>query len=251
MARGAFWKITGRFADITQLLFAQPIIIGVSWFVAAMGQTVPFVSTLGLFGISLIGLGCYLVLSLCAWLQSKVKKRRQTDEDSSSRLYQIIKWKGWAWIIFAGFVAGGAAQIETRPRLPLGVAKTHVKHPIASYREMKQGTITGRSVVLSMVPRNPDKPMRIVNKVFDQCQIIGPAVVTRLGRMEMMQCSFIGETGLEDILLETKSSMVTGMIVLQDCKFSQCSFMGISIAGYSNELAEIRKNTGVGPGPRR
>ena len=73
------WEKLGRFVLLKEL-FSGPVIIGFSALTAMLSQREPFISALGWFGMICTGLGACLVLSLCAWLQSKAFGEKRTAD---------------------------------------------------------------------------------------------------------------------------------------------------------------------------
>jgi hypothetical protein len=99
----------------------------------------------------------------------------------------------------------------------------------------------GRTVILSEIPREKPDYMTIRNKKFLQCNIIGFAVVCLMG------CTFSTSTvyvhpvvGKEGALLETDGQATMGMIGLENCTFSLCTFAYISFAGNRQFIEEMR-----------
>src|SRR5689334_3371820 len=164
-----------KIADILQVSTAFPITLGVSWFVGVLSQNVPFVTAYGLFGMIVITTLFFLVFSLIRrlWFPKSKKKGGNDQAEPGIQKFFQSKWIGWGFLIVC--IVAGLCQIEVRPRLPLGFPPSEVTHPIASRNEMRKGRITGRSVIISEVPRATDNPVVISDKTFYQCQIIGPA----------------------------------------------------------------------------
>jgi hypothetical protein len=115
--------------------------------------------------------------------------------------------------------------------------------PIASYREMRQPIISGRTVILMEVPRNRSEPMIsgvIEDKVFEHCSIIGPAVVAASGKNDITLSEFYTGGNPDNLLLETKGKLMVGMIAFNNCKFRMCEFKSISFAGPPDALEVMR-----------
>ena len=148
-------------------------------------------------------------------------------------------WWGWRWIFLVSCVIVGLRFVDTRPVLPMGVNLSKITLPIASYSEMRGQQITGRTVILSAMPRF-SVPFVIKNKKFYKCIILGPAVVAWDNNIVIGQCAFNGHD-IESCLLETKSKYNDSAILLDNCEFLQCDFGGISFIGDSNTLDVIRK----------
>ena len=74
---------------------------------------------------------------------------------------------------------------------------------------------------------------------FQNCRIIGPAVLVPLAGGSIHHCTFDTSEGVDSIFWEipaTRTSVV-GAVGLVNCHFSACTFVGIGIAG-PRELRE-------------
>ena len=181
----------------------------------------------------------FLVLCVCLALISYINRNCTHEQRTKAqkRNSKII-----AWSIAGICVLSGYLLWEKSPQLPRGVDPSIVKFPIASYSEMKKDTIFGRTVIISEVPRDSKNLSRIKEKQFDNCQILGPAVVTPEGFDRVFtQCEFgILNNDIESIFLEAKGSSISGTIGIRDCKFSQCKFAFLTFAGNKDFLDKMR-----------
>ena len=211
-----------------------------------LGQNVPYISAFGMFGVFVTGLGVLLVLSLVVCLQTIVKrKRRSIQATPTGRFEKIIQWKIWRWLIFAACLIIGISFLELRPKLPYGLSPSAISLPIASYREMSKNAIFGKTVIITAVPRNLASPMALKDKTFQNCLIIGPAVLAPTSNNAFVLCQFgVLPSGVNSILLQSDSTMRIGMIEVQNCKFIQCQFLGISFVGDAHFLDDLRKSAG-------
>lgn len=237
MAKNNVWITIGRGADILSLLSTKIVSLGISCLMGATAQNVPTVSTLGFFGMGMVTILCLFILTLTAWLGERSAKTKKF----ATRISGHGKWqKILRWIFGIGLIGAAIYQIELRPTLPLGISKAEVLHPIATYSEMNKPVIRGRTVIVTALPRKRGSTLLIADKRFEQCQIIGPAALLIVPPFEMSQCQVAG-VDREGVFFETKSKVGgTGMIGLGNCKFHQCSFLGISFAGNTEIISKLR-----------
>jgi MFS family permease len=234
------WEKLGRFVLLKEL-FSGPVIIGFSALTAMLSQREPFISALGWFGMICTGLGACLVLSLCAWLQSKAfGEKRTADKVEEGRIYKIVHWWGWQWLFLAVCLIVSCLFIDSRPRLPSWEKPGVITMPIASYREMQKEKVVGRTVLINEVPRDSQDPMHIKNKIFEHCVILGPAVLA-LTHTLMVSCELQSWKSADDILLESKSNIGIGILTADHCGFNQCQFVFITFAGNEQTIDQIRK----------
>lgn len=69
---------------------------------------------------------------------------------------------------------------------------------------------------------------------FQNCRIIGPAVLVPLGEGSMNHCTFDVEQGGTDAIfweITPDREYVVGAVALVDCHFSSCTFVSIGLAG--------------------
>lgn len=242
-SKGGFWQFIGKFADVQQL-FSVPITIGISSIGATLSQHVPFISAFGLFGLFCVAVGIFLLLSICVWLRPKSKnKARSGTAVENGMLSRILDWKGWKWMICAACVIVSLWFVDSHPPLPAGINPALITLPIASYREMRESTIVGRTVILNAVPRSKLLSTVIEAKTFEHCLILGPAVVGLIYPNTFHATGFdIAEPTRESILMETKSPVSVGVIGLSKCTFEYCKFNSISFCGTHEQIEEMRRS---------
>lgn len=231
------WEFAEKFVILKEIFTTSPVLAGLAWLIAMFGQSVPYISAFGLFGIIVTAVIAFLVFSVCLALQSVSKKKRSPQRMPQTPLQKVIQWRIWRWLIFTACLITGSFFLDLRPTLPSGISPSEISLPIASYRDMKETRIIGKTVILGQVPNA--RPMVIENKEFDSCLILGPAVVTGIGANHFWGNQFDTFTDPRDILLETKTPIRIGMIVLTDCTFKMCEIRYISFAGDSNFIAKI------------
>ncbi len=82
---------------------------------------------------------------------------------------------------------------------------------------------------------------------FQNCRIIGPAVLVPLGSGSMQHCGFDVEQGGVDAIfweIPPDREYVVGAVGLINCHFSSCTFVSIGIAG-TPELRQELERAGV------
>jgi hypothetical protein len=67
---------------------------------------------------------------------------------------------------------------------------------------------------------------------FSNCRIIGPAILGILDNVSMLHCTWIAP-GLDAVLwvVPPERGPVIGIVGVQNCTFSRCTFENIGIAG--------------------
>ncbi len=81
---------------------------------------------------------------------------------------------------------------------------------------------------------------------FQNCRLIGPAVVIPLRGGGIVHCTFDAPEGLDAIFWEIPEgrTWVVGGVGLVDCYFSACTFLGIGLAGPPRLREELERNFG-------
>jgi hypothetical protein len=87
----------------------------------------------------------------------------------------------------------------------------------------------------------------IGDRIFEDCDVWGPAVVLIRGTGKVKDCSWDGGGGrLEDlIILLPDQGRPTGAILFQNCQFIRCKFHRISYAGTQRDIDEFKGGTSV------
>lgn len=225
------WEVISRASNL-QGLFSVPIMCGISSIGAMLSQHIPIISAFGGFGIFCSFLATLLILSICSWLKFKTKKNIPKTEIDPPWWKGLILWAGWKWIIMIDLFLISYCFFDSRPPLPIGIMPSNILFPIASYNDMQQSNIVGKSIIITAMPRN-EPPLAIKNKRFENCQIIGPAVLGLSGELFLEQCRFgVLNRDPDSIFLETKSEdILAGFTEMRDCQFVQCHFLAICFAG--------------------
>lgn len=86
----------------------------------------------------------------------------------------------------------------------------------------------------------------IQGRTFENCQILGPAVLALLGKTTISHCTFDGND-FEDIAwpIATDRQTMIGAVGVADCEFFRCRLVQIGIAVPAAEIEQLR--TGFGP----
>ncbi len=160
----------------------------------------------------------------------------------------------WGLILILVFISVGVAlilldrlrQLFRSYSLPSGNQAVAVQEavsgtehkPIASKEEMLQGTISGKEVLIYEVPRQGTV---IRHKTFEECDIIGPAILCPLS-MQFDLCLFTYEGNPDAILWKIPEEKSTaGAILLEGCRFNHCKFIGIGFCGPKKTLAVFKQ----------
>lgn len=84
-----------------------------------------------------------------------------------------------------------------------------------------------------------EKPI-IEGKTFEECTLLGPAMVYLFGVSTVHNCSFDG--GMDSLFIEVEADrVVIGVIGLKDCVFRKCRFRGIGVIGPSDLIKRWRE----------
>jgi hypothetical protein len=80
----------------------------------------------------------------------------------------------------------------------------------------------------------------IDGRIFESCWLFGPAVLVFTGSVDLA-VAIVGDRP-EDMLftLEPGHSIVQGPIIVKDCVFRDCHFIGIGIMGQAEDIAQFR-----------
>lgn len=78
---------------------------------------------------------------------------------------------------------------------------------------------------------------------FENCLILGPAVVALTGESSLEGCQFNGEP--DELLWEIPTSRpkVIGATLLEDCRFARCTFQQVGFAGPPEFIDKFLKGT--------
>jgi hypothetical protein len=110
--------------------------------------------------------------------------------------------------------------------------------PIASVQELAQQVIVSRTVQIYNVPRNVDI---IDGKVFEDCAIVGPAIIASLEGTLFDLCRFGHPGQFKWLFWETaQDRVVIGVIGLRRCVFRNCNFAGIGLCGTRKVINDMK-----------
>ena len=151
--------IHGLAREVGVNILSAPVLAGISCLGATMTQRVPYLSNFGDFGMLMFAICIFVLLSLGKWLQHQAAPVSARKNPKTLTKYQkIILWWGWKWIIFISFVFAACLLIDFKPTLPAFVNPSQISLPVASFREMNQSSIIGKTVILSQVPTEKNAP---------------------------------------------------------------------------------------------
>lgn len=80
---------------------------------------------------------------------------------------------------------------------------------------------------------------------FENCQLIGPAILAPLGATSIMHCGFDGDADALIWSIPSDRTAVIGAIGAEDCTFSGCRFTRIGLAVPAGQVAGVRAGLGV------
>jgi hypothetical protein len=134
--------------------------------------------------------------------------------------------------------------------LPAWTDKTGIRRPITSDEDLKQDRIIGKTVFVSYIP--PQKTRlpgigpavyEVRNKTFQECDLVGPAIVSIGGKSVVEYCSLEGPTGgkIESHLVLMQDKVLFGAIRFTDCGFLRCRFVDIGMAGDQVDLDHMKQ----------
>ncbi len=82
----------------------------------------------------------------------------------------------------------------------------------------------------------------IKNKVFDNCRIIGPAVMT-IAHTEIRGCGASGTPDTNFVVVPNEA--MEGILLLEGCRILNCTFVNVSFVGNGELIAKLREGFGV------
>jgi hypothetical protein len=222
-------------------LFNGPLVVAVSALGSALSQKIPFISAYGAFGLLVVGLLLFFVSAaasaLWVWVAGKLNEGRAAKKKGATN--KLV------WSVAIACVFLGIFFYRHAPPLPAGIPPAVLELPMATYRELQQDRIVGRSVVLNQLPQVPGRATTIQNKVFENCILLGPTVIAMPSNTVVRQCRFeslrSGGT-IDDMLLISNGEKMTGMLGFYDCRFEMSTFVGVSFAS-SREGADMIKRS--------
>ena len=92
---------------------------------------------------------------------------------------------------------------------------------------------------------------RIRHTTFEECEILGPALVYSIGPTYNVHSSIQVEVSVEAISFDIQEGRhVIGLVGLDGVTFSRCSFRGIGFAGMQADFANFRQAMLPGKRPR-
>ena len=80
---------------------------------------------------------------------------------------------------------------------------------------------------------------------FENCQIVGPAVLILLGKTLVQDCNWEATPESMIWVVEDDRDSVTGAIGLEDCEFYGCRFVRAGLAVKRMDLPKVLKGFGI------
>lgn len=89
-----------------------------------------------------------------------------------------------------------------------------------------------------------DKPV-VKDKTFEDCELIGPAMIFLTGSTFMVNSSFEGSFEKTVLILREKRWLM-GVVAFEDCIFKRCKFLKVGIIASPGQEEKYRKGFGEG-----
>lgn len=140
-------------------------------------------------------------------------------------------WLVMGLVVF--FVSTGALlwQHIYRPNRALPKEGQHTNHAESYFANQR--------VVLNDI-LIPETPPIIADKVFENCDIVGPAIITFIGTGLMLACSFDGSPLSTFYEVEEGRGLV-GIIGMKDCTIRNSRLHRIGLVGTKAQIAQWQK----------
>lgn len=144
----------------------------------------------------------------------------------------------WIWnqIAIRKYLAG----MHLFPSLPLAASATK---PMATAAELAEPRIAGRTLRIYDVQRSND--VIVSDRVFEDCDILGPAIVGAIDEVTMLDECEWGVPSL-DARVYWKASpgqQLVGIIGLQRCVLRRCRFFNVGFCGPKQFIRELKQRT--------
>ncbi len=175
---------------------------------------------------------CSLLATLALW------HRRRTSEPR-------VVWGAWGVSVgclglLAGVLWGWMPRAVSESLLhPLD--PVFQDRPLASSHDLEQSYIKGKRVRLCDVPRSDKDRRYISGKIFEDCIIDGPAVVSLQGG-GFAQMHLDRRQPIDDLFITVEDGRaVYGIVALsQDCQFRNCVLNDIAYIGTAADVARAK-----------
>src|SRR6266496_4718371 len=136
-------------------------------------------------------------------------------------------------------------------KMPIWVDQAAIKRPLATNEDLKQDRVIGKTVFVSHIPVKftrlegvGPQVFQVSGKTFQDCDLIGPAIIMLQGKGVGEQCRLRHPSGsrLESFLLLMQDHYIFGVIPFNDCGMLGCNFINVGFAGNADELEAIKKS---------
>lgn len=112
--------------------------------------------------------------------------------------------------------------------------------------ELQSATIKNRSVRVGRLPLDGAK---ISGRTFENCMILGPAIIFGLDGTVFEQCRFGYEGKIETILWTVrKDRFIVGVVGFERCLFRMCDFKMVGFCGTKEQIAHFKSQVTRPPG---
>lgn len=126
---------------------------------------------------------------------------------------------------------------KTLPLFPLNEPVIKLKSQLHEY--ISDTYIKGRTFYLVDLLAPGASPI-ISNRTIEDCEILGPAIISLLGGGILVDSRFDGD--LKSIFVEIEGDrFIIGVIGLKDCVFRRCYLRGIGIIGTKEQIEKAKQ----------
>ena len=94
-----------------------------------------------------------------------------------------------------------------------------------------------------------DAAQVIHDRTFEDCWIYGPAIVVGYSDNFFRHPTFLAKTFESLFLIVPDHTELTGAILLRNCTFINCHFMGVQFIGSANQIGEMRRTFKINSNP--
>lgn len=136
-------------------------------------------------------------------------------------------------------------QIISAPNRNIGITTDQASalppRPIGARQESRDRIHHAKERILLNALVTADFPV-IENRIFENCDIIGPSVILPKPARFEGRTQFRGANNVEDCLIEIPSDikLLSGVIEVRNCAFIDCAFVAVSFISNAKGLEGIR-----------
>jgi len=121
---------------------------------------------------------------------------------------------------------------------------------IGNPSELKQQTVTAepssyfqnQKILICELARDE---LTIRNKIFEDCELIGPAMILLTGSAGLMAHSSFEGSFEKTVIVVQEGRFLVGAVAFEDCVFRRCKFLKVGIIAIASQEEMFRKGFGV------